>query len=173
MTTDADDEKTNCPMCNTRLQLSEAVLVATLQDYIERQGLWVSEVEAQEFIDSYKKEYKKLPLLSELWAASKEFAKIEAMDKKQLKAYEQKQEEKRKEQEREIKMKMLKLKAEKKEELERQEREREMELEAQRKIEAAKRQAQKLRPKFVSCPSCGEKNPLDSKFCLECGTPLG
>ncbi len=166
-----DDKQTFCPMCGTQLQIGEKTLVKILAEYIDRQGLYVDDEEAENFIKSYKKNYKKLPTLMELWNASIQYAKIQDMSKKELKEFEKKQREKEEKQAMEIKAQMLKIKEQKKQQLEEEKRKKEEE-ERKKKEEEEKKKAAKEKAKFLICSECGEKNPLDSKFCLECGAKL-
>ena len=49
------DKQIFCPMCGTQIQLSEKTLVGILVEFIDRQGLYVDDEEAKNFIQSYKK----------------------------------------------------------------------------------------------------------------------
>lgn len=84
--------KPECPMCGAEIILKYNDLVKYLGEYIERQGLDSTKKECEKFIDEFKKKNKRLPNLDELWTAAVNFAKIQKMDKQDLKKMKEKQE---------------------------------------------------------------------------------
>lgn len=84
--------KPECPMCGAEIILKYNDLVKFLGEYIERQGLDSTKKECEKFIDEFKKKNKRLPNLDELWTAAVNFAKLQKMDKQDLKKMKEKQE---------------------------------------------------------------------------------
>lgn len=211
-------DRGECPMCGADIVLKRKELIRVLGEYIERQGLWSSKKECSKFVKRFKKKNKRLPNLDELWDAAVDFAKIQLMDKKELKKLKEKQDLDLKKQMEKIKKRKLKERrkakeAQKKETIapEKSEKEKRLE-ELKRRRESVIENLQQskgeeesiitsdasppMKPKpkpskenlskksapappsqeeessYVICPTCGTKNPPESKFCMEDGTPL-
>jgi hypothetical protein len=164
--------KDSCPMCGAPMLLGDIDVIKILQEYVDLQGIYLEKKDAEEFIKSYKKQFKKLPGLDDLWNAALKLTKLEEMEDKDLKKIEDK---KRAQERAQVQQKMDEIKAQKikdQEEKEREKREKE-DLEKQKKEEERRlKEEAKLKKAETACPSCGAKNPSDSKFCLECGAKL-
>lgn len=161
-------------MCGAAILLGEDALIKFLAEYVDRQGLTIDPKEAKEFIVAYKKNYKKLPSLDDLWNAAVQLAKLESMNEAQLKKAQQEKSQREKlnlqgEMER-LKDKKLKEKEDIEAEKRRQE-ELKKAAEIERKRLEAEAKAAKM-VQIITCKKCGVKNPSDSKFCLECGGKL-
>jgi RNA polymerase subunit RPABC4/transcription elongation factor Spt4 len=164
-----------CPMCGSPIMLGEEDLVKILIEYVDRQGIFIELKQSREFIKTYKKNYKKLPSLDDLWNASAQLAKLEAMSDDQIKKMEQKKKEKEKTVDVEAEMQRLKQK--------KLQEKAKIETEARQKEEAKHKAEEEVRRKELEakakqaattlvCKKCGAENPGDSKFCLECGAKL-
>ncbi len=153
----------HCPMCGTPQLLDFDTLVKALQEYVELQGSWIVEKEAKKFIDAYRKRYKKLPDLDALWKTAIKLSKIEEMSEAEIQKKKAEQARAKSKEKDEVKRKMKELQKKKLEEQKKKE-ERE-----KRKRRIRKKKKQAVKSKALICPKCKEKNPADSKFCLNCG----
>ncbi|MHA1819660.1 MAG: zinc-ribbon domain-containing protein [Promethearchaeota archaeon] len=104
--------KKECPMCGAHIIISAKELVRILGEYIERQGVYASKKECENFIKKFKKSKKRLPTLDELWKASLEYVKVQLMDNKELKKMKEKKKSKEG-QDLDLKAQMEKLKKKK------------------------------------------------------------
>lgn len=161
----------SCPMCGAAMDLSEKDLVAAMEKFADVRGTYISREDAFGFLRAFKKKQNRNPTLDDLWNAATHLAKMDTMTEEQLKKIERE-----KKQKSDIKAQMEKMKAQKEKEIA-EARQRALEEAQRRQEEDKKRQAEeaqkaKLRPVDLICPKCQSKNPLDSKFCMECGELL-
>ena len=66
-------------MCGAPIMLGEDDLIKIMVEYVDRQGISIEIKQSKEFLAAYKKQYKKLPSLDELWNAATQLAKLESM----------------------------------------------------------------------------------------------
>ena len=158
-------------MCAAPMKLSEKDMIRAFQKFADVRGTYISGDDAAGFLKAFRKKHNRDPSLDELFNAATALAKMDDMSDEQLKKMD-----KDKKQKAELKAQMEKMKAQKQKEIE-EARQKSL-IEAQKREEDDKRkQAEeavkaKLRPIDLTCPKCNAKNPLDSKFCMECGEPL-
>lgn len=162
-----------CPMCGASMILSEEDLIKFFLEYVDRQGIYLNKGDAINFMKEYKKTYKKLPDLKELWDTAEKIAKLEKMSENDLKKL---QKDKRDKEKLDLKSEMERLKDKKLQERRAIEEEKRQKEEAEKLIKEAERKKKEAeiaaKAGGVPCPKCKTKNPPDSKFCLECGQIL-
>ena len=176
-----------CPMCAAPLLLSQRDVIKVLQEYVDLQGIWLDVKEAKKFVLEFKKKFKRLPKLDDLWQSAIQLAKLDEMAEKDVKKLEKDKQVKGKlavkEKMKQIQdQKLAKKRAAeeaakiKKEEArmkkEAEKRKKEEEKQRKRAARKTKKKAPVLKEVGAACPSCGTANPGDSKFCLECGQKL-
>jgi predicted nucleic acid-binding Zn-ribbon protein len=166
-----------CTMCGASMLLTEEELIKALEDFVDLQGVYIEPKEAKNFIRGFKKNYKELPSLKDLWTAAVQLGRIDEMDDDEIKRVEderkRKEELKLKERMKQIQDKKLaakRLKEKERLDKETEERKRKEQERLKKQQPKPKRQASKA---WKICPSCSTQNPTDSKFCLECGNLLG
>jgi hypothetical protein len=69
-------------MCGANLVISEKELVRILGEYVDRQGLFSSKKDNEEFIKKFKHAKKRLPTLDDLWVSALDLAKLDKMSNK-------------------------------------------------------------------------------------------
>lgn len=154
-------------MCGAEIILKYNDLVKFLGEYIERQGLDSTKKECEKFIDEFKKKNKKLPNLDELWTAAVNFAKLQKMDKKDLKKIKEKPEI-------DLDQQIEKLKKKKLEEAQKKKTEKvpepvakiedkksiEVKSETDKRIEEMKKKREELTTKIAQAPSKKEEKKI-------------
>ncbi len=156
-------------MCKTPPDIDESLIIETIQEYARRKGLFVSKKEAQYITSGFENKYKRMPSFKEIWSIADkvvlqksggEGVSVEAKVEKKLDEME----------------KMQEVKVERKKAIEESRREggRPRVAPVVEKIEEeVAPEEKKVAPTAgVKCAFCGAGNPVDSKFCLECGSSL-
>lgn len=76
-------DKKECPMCGSNVVINEKELIRILKEYSERQGIYSTKRECENFLKKFKKNKKHLPTIEDLWDTSMDFVKIQKKSKEE------------------------------------------------------------------------------------------
>jgi ribosomal protein L40E len=141
-------------MCGTFPVLDKGFLIETIQEYGRRNGVFLKKGICKRILKDFKSKYDRLPNFEESWKLA-EIAVDQMSEGKKISVSER-----------------LEKKKEKKKAKEERKEERKKEIERKRAGKPEKEAERTEKVKVVICPECGNKNPIDSRFCLECGNQL-
>lgn len=153
-------------MCKAEVEMDKSLAIEALQEYSVRKGIYIKKKEAKGIVKSFSKEYERLPRLKELWTITDKVIAQRAEGKSGADIT--------------LEQKMSKeLQAKKAKDQAKVARKKQLEAQQQIQSEPESVAPQSAPPaeskgsNMVRCSKCGNLNPQESKFCLECGNKLG